>query len=74
MGQRHAPAAPYPQETPSTHCTGGWVGLRAGLDRYGKSLPHRDLIPGPSRPYSVAIPTTLPGPLLLPIYANLTLL
>ena len=30
-GQRHAPAAPYPQERPGTHCTGGWVDLRAGL-------------------------------------------
>jgi hypothetical protein len=32
-GQRHAPASLYPPErTPGTHCTGGWVGLRAGLD------------------------------------------
>jgi hypothetical protein len=32
-GQRHAPAAIYPRErTPRTHCTGGWVGPRAGLD------------------------------------------
>jgi hypothetical protein len=32
-GQRHAQAALYPWErTPCTHCTGGWVGLRAGLD------------------------------------------
>ena len=31
MGQRHAPAAPYPQERPGTHCTGGCVGLRASL-------------------------------------------
>jgi hypothetical protein len=35
-GQRHAPAVLYslcPQERIiSTHCTGGWVGLRAGLD------------------------------------------
>jgi hypothetical protein len=32
-GQRHAPAALYSRErTPDTHCTGGWVGLRAGLD------------------------------------------
>jgi hypothetical protein len=32
-GQRHAPAALCPRErTPGTHCTGGWVGLRAGLD------------------------------------------
>jgi hypothetical protein len=25
-GQRHAPAALYPQERPGTHCTGGWEG------------------------------------------------
>jgi hypothetical protein len=31
-GQRHAPAATYPRERPNTHCTGGWVGLRAGLE------------------------------------------
>jgi hypothetical protein len=32
-GQRHAPAALCPRErTPGTHCTGGCVGLRAGLD------------------------------------------
>jgi hypothetical protein len=31
--QRHAPAALYPGErTPGTHCTGGWVSPRAGLD------------------------------------------
>ena len=38
-GQRNAPAAPYPRERPSTHCTGGWVVLRAGLDRCRKSRP-----------------------------------
>jgi hypothetical protein len=38
-GQRHAPAAFYPRERPGIHCTGGWVGLRAGLDRCGKSRP-----------------------------------
>jgi len=38
------------------------VGFRVGLDRCGKSLPHRDSIPGPSSPQAVAIPTTLPGP------------
>ena len=27
----------HPQERPGTHCTGGWVGPRAGLDRCGKS-------------------------------------
>jgi hypothetical protein len=38
-GQRHAPAALYPRERPSTLCTGGWLGPRAGLDRWGKSRP-----------------------------------
>jgi hypothetical protein len=33
-GQRHASAALYPGErTPGTHCTGGWLGPTAGLDR-----------------------------------------
>jgi hypothetical protein len=32
-GQRHAPSALcLGERTPGTHCTGGWVGLRAGLD------------------------------------------
>jgi hypothetical protein len=53
------PAALYPRERHGTHCTGGWVGPRAGLDRYGKSHPHRDSIPGPSSPQPVVIPTTL---------------
>jgi hypothetical protein len=34
------------------------VGLTAGLDRCGKSRPHRDSIPGSSSPLRVAIPTT----------------
>ena len=55
--QRHAPAALYLQERAGTHCTGGWVGPRVGLDRCGKSLP-----PGPSSPQPVAIPTTLHAP------------
>jgi hypothetical protein len=40
----------YPQERPSTHCIGGWVGPKAGLDGCGKSCPHWDSIPGPSSP------------------------
>jgi hypothetical protein len=40
----------YPLERPDTHCTGGWVGLRAGLDVCDKPRPHRDSIPGPSIP------------------------
>ena len=35
----------YPRKIPGTHCTGGWVGPRVGLDGCGKSRPHRDLIP-----------------------------
>ena len=38
-GQLHAPAALYPRERTDTHCTGGWVGPRAGLDSCGKSRP-----------------------------------
>ena len=38
-GQRHVPAALYPRERSGTHCTGGWVGPRAGLDMCGKSRP-----------------------------------
>ena len=33
------PAVLYPRETPGTHCTGGWVGPRAGLHSCEKSLP-----------------------------------
>jgi hypothetical protein len=40
----------YPREGPGTHCLRGWVGPRAGLDGCGKSLSHRDSIPGPSNP------------------------
>jgi len=48
-GQRHAPIV-LPPERPGTHCMGGWVELRAGLDGCGKSLPHGDSIPRPSSP------------------------
>jgi len=47
-GQHHAPAAAYPQERPGTHCTGGYVGFRAGLDRCRKSGPNG--IRSPDRP------------------------
>jgi len=40
----------YPWERPGTHCTGGLVDLRAGLDECGKSRPHRDSTSGPSSP------------------------
>jgi hypothetical protein len=37
-----------PRERPSTHCIGGWVGPRAGLDGYEKYRPHGNSIPRPS--------------------------
>jgi hypothetical protein len=40
----------YSRERPGTHCTGGWVGLRVGLDVCEKSRLHRASIPGPSSP------------------------
>ena len=52
------------QEKPGSHCTGGWVGLRAGLDGCENSRPHRDSIVGPLSQWPVAIPTTLSGPVL----------
>jgi len=47
----------YPRHRPGTHCIGGWVGPRAGLDGCGKSRPHRDSIPvGASRYTDLGIP------------------
>jgi hypothetical protein len=46
-GQRHAPAEHYPGErTPGTHCTGGWVDPRAGLDTEvrGKNIDFTTMI------------------------------
>jgi hypothetical protein len=60
-GQRHAPAGIYPRERPGTHCTGGWVGPRAGLDRCWKSRPPPGFDSRTVQPEPVAISTTLPG-------------
>jgi len=38
-GRRQAPA-PFPREILGTHCIGGWVGHRAGLNGCGKSRHH----------------------------------
>ena len=43
-GSASRPGRMYPRERPGTHCTGGWVGPRAGLDRCGKFRLHRDSI------------------------------
>jgi hypothetical protein len=40
----------YSLERPGTHCTGGRVGPRAGLDGCKKSQPYRDSISRPSSP------------------------
>jgi hypothetical protein len=44
---------------PIQNCTGGWVGLRAGLDGCGKIRPNGDSIPGSSSPQRVVPPTEL---------------
>ena len=55
----------YPWERPSTHCTGGRVGLRTGLDGCGKSRDRRYLIPGPPAHSNLLYWLGYPGP---PIY------
>ena len=53
-GQQHAPAVLYPRERLDSHFTVGCVGPRVGLDRCGKSRPHRDWIPDrPARSQSL---------------------
>jgi len=42
----------YPRERPGTHCTGGWVDPRAGLDRCEKS--HRPPVFDPRKVQPVA--------------------
>ena len=49
-GQSNAPAALPPGRRPGTHCIGGWVGPRAGLDGCGKSLPPLGLDPRTVQP------------------------
>ena len=35
----HTPDSLPPGKTPGTHCTGGWVDPRSGMDRCGKFAP-----------------------------------
>ena len=39
MGDQRPVPAVLPRKSPGTHCMGGWVVLRAGLARCGKSPP-----------------------------------
>jgi len=47
-GSVSRPGRSLPRERPGTHCTGGWVGPRAVLDRCRKSCPTG--IRSPDRP------------------------
>jgi hypothetical protein len=38
-GQHHARAALPPAKKLCTHCTGSWVGVKAGLDAFRKPFP-----------------------------------
>jgi len=58
------PVRLYPLERPGTHCTGGWVVPRVGLEGR-KFSSHQDSIPDRPTRSSVAIPTELPGPLIV---------
>jgi hypothetical protein len=60
-GELHALAALSPGKRPGTHCIGGWVCPRAGLDGCGKSRPPpgfdpRTVQPVASRYTDYAIP------------------
>ena len=61
--QRNAPAALPPGKRPGTHCTGGCVGLRFGLDGNGKYRLHLDSIPRPFSPNESLCRLSSPGTL-----------
>jgi hypothetical protein len=49
--QCHTPAVlPRPGKRSGTHCTGGWVGIKAGLDGCGKSCPLLGFDPQTTQP------------------------
>jgi hypothetical protein len=61
-GQHHAPAALPPGKRSGTHCLGGWVAPRAGVDACGKSSHRRLSIPGPSNLAVTLYFRRYPGP------------
>jgi len=61
-GQRQAPAALPPGKRPGTHCAGGWVGPRAGLEGAENFAPTGIRSPDlPARSESL-YRTSYPGP------------
>ena len=67
-GRRHAPAVLYPRERPGTHCTGGWVGPRTGLD--GRKIsPYRDYYVHVQTHNHLTTPTKLATFILVPLWA-----
>jgi len=54
------PRSLYPWERPGTHCIGGWVGPRAGLDGCGKSRPPPGFDPRTVHPVASRYITALP--------------
>jgi len=67
-GQCHALATLPPGKRPGTHCIGGWVGPRTGLDGCRKSHPYWDSIPGLS---STGVAELNPGDIVLWSHRNL---
>jgi hypothetical protein len=59
VGDQHHATATLPPRSPGTHCTGGWVDPQGRSGRVRKLSPHRDSIPGPSRPKPATRPTNL---------------
>ena len=55
-GQQHDWTAFPPGNTTGTHCTGGWMVSKAGLDGWGKSRRHRDSVHGPIFSYLHLVP------------------
>jgi hypothetical protein len=54
-GQHYMQGASSPQNSPDTHCKGGWVGPRGSLDGYGEEksvavCPRWGSSPEPSSP------------------------
>jgi hypothetical protein len=66
------PTSLYSRERPGTHCIGGCVGPRAGLDGCGKSRPPLTGIRSPGRPArsESLYRLSYPGPYFNPLTAN----